>query len=386
MEKKLFLETVTPIRRLLHQYPETEFEEIKTAQIISDVLNKWNIPHQKGIAKTGITADIGTGSPLLLLRADMDALPVTEHTGLPFSSKHPGKMHACGHDIHMSCLLGCLLLFREKPPENGSIRFLFQPAEEGAGGAEPMIRAGAAEGISAAAALHVKPGLETGKIACKPGEYYASPDEFSITVTGRGGHGGYPHLANNPLPAAAKIITEIQRLGQTAEKNNAVVSICAVNGGNSFNVIPDSVTIFGTARTLTEKMRNFLDGEIRTLSETVCASEKVTCQYHFRRLYPPVYNNPELTDLLFRTGAEVLGEENVLHETEPFMGGEDFAYFAKKAPGVLFHLGSGGNAHLHSAEFVADEACIWYGSKILECFARNYLKGENQHDTEEKIE
>lgn len=376
MEKNALLEKIIPIRRLLHQYPELEFEEVKTAQIICDVLKEWGVNFQFGIAKTGIVAEIGNGDPVILLRADMDALPVTEETNLPFASKNKGRMHACGHDIHMSCLLGCIALFCEQPPENGKVRFVFQPAEEGAGGAEPMILEGAAKGISAAAALHVKPGLEVGKIACKPEHYYASPDEFAITVTGKGGHGGYPHLATNPLPVASELVTAITSLGQEMQDKLCVVSVCAVNGGNSFNVIPDSVTILGTVRTFTQELRLKMETAIGKLAREMCEKNGAQCDYTFRKLYPPVYNNPELTDLLFRTGKEVLGEENVVRETAPFMGGEDFSYFAKEAKGVLFHLGSGGKASLHSSEFIAEEECIWYGSRMLECFARNYLKGE----------
>lgn len=377
MEKNALLETIIPIRRLLHQYPELEFDEVKTAQIICDVLKKWGVSYQSGIAKTGIVAEIGNGNPVILLRADMDALPVTEAINLSFASKNTGRMHACGHDIHMACLLGCIAQFCENPPENGTVRFVFQPAEEGSGGAEPMIREGAAKGISAAAALHVKPGLPVGKIACKPEYYYASPDEFSITVRGKGGHGGYPHLANNPLPVASEIVTRIHALGQALKDELCVISVCAVNGGNSFNIIPDSVTILGTVRTFTQKMRLKAEEEIGQCVKEICERCGVQWDYTFRKLYPPVYNDPQMTELLFRTGKEVLGEENVELETAPFMGGEDFAYFAKEAPGVLFHLGSGGTAPLHSSEFMADEECIWYGARMLECFARNYLKGEN---------
>ncbi len=376
MEKNALLEKIVPIRRILHQYPELEFEEVKTAQVICDVLHEWGVPYKSGIAKTGIVAEIGTGDPVVLLRADMDGLPVTEDTNLPFASKHTGKMHACGHDIHMSCLLGCIALFCENPPTKGKVRFVFQPAEEGVGGAEPMISEGVAKGTSASAALHVKPGLPVGKIACKPEYYYASPDEFSITVTGKGGHGGYPHLALNPLPVASEIVTAIASLGQAMKDELCAISVCAVNGGNSFNVIPDSVTILGTVRTFTPELRFKMEEEIGKLAKGICESRGVQCDYLFRKLYPPVYNNPQLTDLLFRTGKEVLGEENVVEETAPFMGGEDFAYFAKEAPGVLFHLGSGGEAPLHSSQFIAEEECIWYGARVLEHFARNYLKGE----------
>lgn len=376
MEKNELLEKIIPIRRTFHQQPELAFEEHKTAETICQVLTDWGVAYQSGVAKTGVVAEIGGDGPVMLLRADMDALPVTEETGLPFASKIPGRMHACGHDIHISCLLGCILLFVNNPPEKGKVRFVFQPAEEGDGGAEPMILEGAAKGISAAAALHVKPGLPVGAIACKPDYYYASPDEFSITVKGKGGHGAYPHQANNPLPVAAEIVTALQLLGQDFSKESGVVSVCAVNGGNSFNVIPEDVTIFGTARTFTPDRRTKAETEIGRVVQEICHRAGMECEYTFRKLYPPVYNSPEMTALLFRTGEELLGKENVIIEPQPFMGGEDFAYFAKEAPGVLFHLGSGGQAPLHSPEFVAEEECIWYGAKMLESLARNFLKGE----------
>lgn len=380
MEQKELMQKIIPIRRSLHQHPELEFCETKTARTICSVLDEWGVPYRQGIAKTGIVAELGQKGPVILLRADMDALPVTEETGLSFASQIPGVMHACGHDIHMSCLLGCIMLFCKRPPQQGRIRFVFQPAEEGAGGAEPMIQEGAAEGVCAAAALHVKPGLETGRIACMPGPYYASPDEFSITVTGRGGHGGYPHLAANPLPAAAELVTALTKAGQAIpdEGEKCVLSVCAVNGGNSFNVIPDQVTLQGTVRTFTPLLRARMEHEIGAIADSICKRRHMAHSYVFRKLYPPVYNDPNMTKLLFQTGKGLLGAQNVIRETEPFMGGEDFAYFAQQAPGVLFHLGCGGNAPLHSSRFTAEEECIWYGSRMLEQLARNYFKREGQ--------
>lgn len=380
MNQNELLQKMIPIRRKLHQYPELAFCEFQTAQVVCDVLKEWKVPFRSGVAKTGIVAELGQEGPVILLRADMDGLPVTEETGLPFASQNPGVMHACGHDIHMSCLLGCMMLLREHPPAHGRIRFVFQPAEEGTGGAEPMIREGAANGISAAAALHVKPRLQPGRIACMPGPYYASPDEFSIVITGRGGHGGYPHLAVNPLPAAAELATALTAAGQAAASGGekCVLSVCAINGGNSYNVIPDQVTVQGTVRTFTPDLRDRMEHEIGSLANRICKHYKVEQQFTFRRLYPPVYNNPELTDLLFETGKDLLGEENVIRETAPFMGGEDFAYFAQQAKGVLFHLGCGGNHPLHSSHFIAQEQCIWTGSRMLEQLARNFLKEEER--------
>ena len=378
MEREELLQKIIPIRRRLHQVPELEFCEFQTAQILCDVLEELKIPFESGVAKTGIVAELGQTGPVILLRSDMDGLPVTEETGLPFASQNPGVMHACGHDIHMSCLLGCMLLLLERPPEYGRVRFVFQPAEEGAGGAEPMIREGAAKGISAAAALHVKPGLAAGEIACMPGPYYASPDEFSIEIIGRGGHGGYPHLAANPLPAAAELVTALTAAGQGARAGGekCVLSVCAVNGGNSFNVIPDRAVILGTVRTFTPRLREQMEHEIGRLAADICKKHGMEHCYTFRRLYPPVYNDPELTKLLFETAEQTLGQEHVQRETSPFMGGEDFSYFAQQAGGVLFHLGCGGCAPLHSSHFTADEACIWTGSRMLEQLARNFLNRE----------
>lgn len=376
MEKNRLLETIIPIRRTLHQCPELEFEEVQTAKTICDVLTEWDVPFQSQIAKTGIVAELGTGDPVILLRADMDALPVEEKTNLPFASQKKGLMHACGHDIHMSCLLGCIALMKENPPKNGRVRFVFQPAEEGDGGAEPMIREGVAKGVSAAAALHVKPGLPVGKIACKPEHYYASPDEISITVTGKGGHGAYPHLALNPLPVAAEIVTAIHELSLAMKDELCVITICALEGGACYNVIPDKVKISGTVRTFTPELRQALEEKIGIIVKKICEKYRAICDYQFIKSYPPVYNDPGLTKLLFETGEKVLGKEKVELEQEPFMGGEDFAYFAREKKGVLFHLGSGGQAPLHSPEFMADEECIWVGATMLEQFARNYLKGE----------
>lgn len=371
---------IIEIRRKIHQHPELAFCEHETGKLISDTLDELGIPYRTGVGKTGIMAELAGGRPgkTIALRADMDALLIQEAAEVPFRSRIDGQMHACGHDAHVACLLGCAMLLKPKMEGlAGNVRLLFQPAEEATGGAEPMILDGALDGADACAALHVAPERNTGTVALRDGAMYASPDDFTIVVCGKGGHGAHPEDARNPIPAACAMADRIQQV-QYEIKERTVVTICAVNGGTCTNVIPETVTVLGTARSLSPDVREELYKRIKAVVEDVAQQYEVGHTFDFRFLYPPLINNASMAGLLRRSAAQVIGAEHVLEEALPSMGGEDFAYFAQKLPSVLFHLGCSDGSErtsfpVHSPYFCLDENCLKVGSQVLCCLAMNYL-------------
>ena len=371
---------IIEIRRKIHKHPELAFCEHETGKLICETLDGLGIPCRTGVGKTGIVAELTGGRPgkTIALRADMDALLIQEAAEVPFRSQIDGLMHACGHDAHVACLLGCAMLLQPKMESlAGSVRLLFQPAEEATGGAEPMILDGALDGVDACAALHVAPERRTGTVALRDGAMYASPDDFTIVVRGKGGHGAHPEDARNPIPAACAMAARIQQVQYELEERT-VVTICAINGGTCTNVIPETVTLLGTARSLSPDVREELYKRIKAAAEEVAREFEIEHTFDFRFLYPPLINDAGIAGLLRRSAAQVIGAENVLEEALPSMGGEDFAYFAQKRPSVLFHLGCGDGTDrtafpVHSPYFCLDENCLMIGSRVLCCLAVDYL-------------
>lgn len=368
------------VRKELHRIPELAFEETKTAAYLENALRKMGLEPQTGIAGTGLCAVIdGSGEgKTLLLRADMDALPVTEETGVEWQSCHSGRMHACGHDVHMTVLLGAaekLLSMRDQ--WKGKVKLVFQPAEEGHGGAEPMIREGVMENpkVDGAFAFHVWPEVPCGSVAVKYGSCLASPDHFVITVTGRGGHGAMPWQCKNPLPAAAKITEALTALSKP--EDFCVVSVCFLKGGEETNVIPDSVQIGGTARTVTPEKRQEVYRAICDAVERICKESDLVGDVDYSFLYPPGINDDGMVDLARKVGEKVLGKEKTLLYDRPDMIGEDFAYFAQEVPGVFVKLGCTAEGDkvfpLHSGNFYPNEACIPVGICIMTEFALEFL-------------
>lgn len=355
-------EEAVMLRRELHKIPELSFCEYKTALFVSKYLNKLELPCESEIAGTGVVAFLDAGKKsTLLLRADMDALPVDEEEHA-FSSTHSGVMHACGHDAHMAGLLAtakCMASAKEHLKAN--VLFVFQPGEETDGGALPMIETGILEkySVSCAAGLHVMNDLEAGKIRIKSGALMASPDDFDIIIKGKGGHGAYPEKCIDPILVASEVILNLKALSE----NETVVSTCAVSGGNTYNVIPDSVILKGTARMFDETVRKALPAKMEDVIEKACkkAGADYEFQYNFR--YPPLVNDEKMADFLADAAEKVLGAENVVRGGEPSMAGEDFAYFAKNVPSVFFHLGTGNKKSgiempLHSSDFKIDESAL----------------------------
>lgn len=375
------------IRHTLHQNPELSFNEYGTAEIICKRLTELGIKYTSGIAKTGILAEIyGTKScdnpKTVLIRGDMDALPVNENTGLKFSSKKENVMHACGHDVHTSVLLCCAeVLSSLKDEFSGCVKLMFQPGEETSGGAEPMINAGILENppVDTCIALHVEPSLYVGEARFKSGAAYSSPDEFEIKIKGRGGHGALPHLCIDPIMIAAKIITALEtipsRLIDAFEPS--VISVCAVNGGNAYNVIPDTVMLGGTARSFSNETRDRLESEIENTVKSICKMYGAEYEYKFDRLFPPLINDEE-TILRLKESAEKYLNGNIVYGGNPTTAGEDFAYLPLKVKrSALFWLGSTEPDEpicpLHSDKLIVSDKCIEYGAEIFTDYAINFL-------------
>jgi|HubBroStandDraft_5_1064220.scaffolds.fasta_scaffold04075_1 amidohydrolase len=371
-------ERVVELRRTIHRHPELGFEEHETAALVERELDSLGIEHRR-VAKTGVIARIDgrTGGRVVALRADMDALPISERTGLSFASEVDGKMHACGHDAHTAMLLGAAHVLNSMRAQiDGTVVLLFQPAEEGPGGALPMIEAGALEqpAVEAIAMLHVDARLEVGTIGVVPGAVNASTDELYLTVRGRGGHGGYPHSAVDAIPAAAAMILALQNVvaRETDPLASAVVTIGTISGGYRNNIIADEVSLTGTLRAHDPAIREALAERVERIVGGVATAYNVQVEMRLVRGYPPVINDAALAQ---RFARYVLDHSAIRVEEPPAtMGGEDFAYFAERVPGLLIRLGvrseSAGAIHPgHSALFRIDEAALPIGVETLALFA-----------------
>ncbi len=381
---------VIAMRREIHKHPELSFEEHNTMKYICSRLGDIGVKYSSGIAGTGVVALIkgeknSDNEKTLLIRADMDALPITEMSDKEYKSQNYGVMHACGHDAHTAILLGaCEVINSLKGEFSGYVKFVFQPGEETDGGAEPMICEGVLEDpkVDACIALHMAPEISAGGIRVKPGSFYASPDDFRIKVIGKGGHGAQPNDCINPISVAAKIITEISDLNSNAEEEitdqSTAVSIGAINGGSTFNIIPSTVEIEGTARSLTNEVRSHLKCRIGEIANSICEAYGASCEYEFIELYPPLINDNELSERLYNIAKDYIDIKKSVFGGNPTMLGEDFAYFAQGVPSVLFKLGSRNEDKgiinpLHHESFDVDEDCLKIGVELFSAFALDFL-------------
>ena len=376
---------IIELRRAIHRRPELGFEEHETAALVERELDSLGIPHRR-VAKTGIVAHISGGGPgrVAALRADMDALPIGERSGVPFSSEVDGKMHACGHDAHTAMMLGVAhVLSAMKQELRGEVVLIFQPAEEGPGGALPMIEEGALDDpkVDAIAMLHVDSRLEVGTIGISPGGVSASADEFYIDVRGSGGHGGYPHTSVDAIPAAAAIVLALQNVvaRETDPLASAVLTVGTIEGGYRNNVIADEVRLSGTLRAHDSAVRDELESRLRRIVAGVASAYNVETAIRVIRGYPPVRND----EMLARRFAAYVRERSSVRVDQPpaTMGAEDFAYFAQRVPGLLVRLGvrseAAGSTHPgHSPQFCIDEGAMPVGVTTLVLFATAISSGE----------
>jgi amidohydrolase len=356
-----YLKEVTLIRRHFHANPELSCQEANTAAFIAKQLTAWGIEHHTGIAGHGIVALIhGTkpGSKVMALRADMDALPVREKNKVPYVSKNPGVMHACGHDVHMASLLGTARILKSLEDElHGTVKLIFQPSEEKyPGGALPMIKAGVLENPAPGFIIgqHVFPELEAGKIGLRSGKYMASTDEVHLLVKGKGGHAAIPQKVIDPVVIAAHIIIALQQIvSRNAQPTTpSVLSFGRIIADGQANIIPDEVRISGTMRTFDEDWRREMQDRIRTISASIAEGMGGHCEVTVDTGYPFVYNVPALTKKVRGYAEQYLGKENVT-ELEMRMTAEDFSYFANEIPGCFYRLGvmneNGITSNLHSS-------------------------------------
>ncbi|SDK21960.1 M20 metallopeptidase family protein [Natronincola ferrireducens] len=345
LSKKYYEKTVA-LRHQFHKFPEIGFEEVKTSQTVAEELEKLGITVTRNIAKTGVVGLIKGKYPgkTVLLRADMDALNIQEEADVPYRSQVPGKMHACGHDGHTAGLLGAAMVLNELKDElKGNVKLIFQPAEENHGGAEPMITEGVLENpkVDAAFGCHLWGGIPEGEIHVKHGAAMAAPDTFAFKVIGKGGHGAMPHLAIDPVILTVQAINNMQSIisRRINPLSPAVISYGSINGGENHNVIPNEVKVTGTIRTFDKKLRYWIPKAMEETLKGVTELQGAKYTFDFTEKFPILFNDDKMTNLVQKTVAKVVGEENVKEAPEANMGGEDFAYFAEKVPSSFFFVG-----------------------------------------------
>ena len=362
------------IRRRLHRIPERGFAEVKTQQVIMETLDALGIPYTTECTWVVGVIEGALPGQVVALRADMDALPLEEPEGLPFRSEHPGMMHACGHDAHMTMVLGAakvLMGMRDRLP--GTVKLLFQPAEETDGGAEPMVQRGVMENphVDRVYGLHVQPYLPVGVIETRAGTLNASTDDVELTIHGRSSHGAYPESGADAIVCAAQVITSLQTLvsRNVSPLASAVLSLGMISGGTAGNIICDRVSLRGTLRTANGEIRAMMKRRIGEVASGVAAAMGCTAEVRITSGYAALVNDEAEAGRVMRVGARLLGEKNVVRKAAPSMGGEDFSFFCERVPGAFFHLGCVKKEDmpaplLHSRDFHLDEDCLTVGAMM----------------------
>ncbi len=359
-------------RRDFHQYPELGFDEHRTSKIIGEALKEMGLAPKMNVGKTGVTADLTFGEgPTIALRADMDALPMQEASGLDFSSKHDGVMHACGHDGHMAMLLGAAKVLTQNGDSfNGTVRFIFQPAEEGAGGARYMIEDGCLDGVDEIYGIHVWNYQPVGEVGITDGPVLAAADMFEINIKGIGGHGAAPQGTIDAVVVASHLVQALQTIvsRNTNPLESTVVTIGTINGGHNFNIIADEVTLSGTARAYTEENRNLIKTRMSEIIDGVAKTFGAEISFDYEDGYPPTINHTDPANKVLKAAKRVVGEKAGMPYLS--MGGEDFSYYLQKTPGCFFFVGSAPNDQKlfetphHCSHFTMDERALLIGPSI----------------------
>jgi len=380
-EVKAAQQELLAIRRHLHAHPELSGNEHQTAALVAGELRKLGWRVREGVGRTGVLAELGpSGGPLVALRVDMDALPVEERTGLPYASLNQGLMHACGHDIHTTVGLGVARILAPLAEElGGTVRLLFQPAEETAQGAAWMVADGAMQGVDALFGVHVFPSLSVGTIGVRSGSLTAAAGELEVEVLGEGGHGARPHQSTDAIWIAARVVSGLQEAisRRLDALHPVVVSFGRIEGGKAFNVIADHVRLLGTVRCLDLELHSQLPGWIEETVQAICKGYGGEARVSYRCISPPVHNDPELTQLLADEAVELLGRPQVEWLEQPSLGAEDFAELQRDTPSTMFRLGVAGPkgcTPLHSNTFAADEAAVGVGVEVLSASLLRWLE------------
>ncbi|MCX8518007.1 MAG: M20 family metallopeptidase [Rhodoferax sp.] len=378
------------IRRDLHAHPELCFEERRTADVVANQLSEWGIPIHRGLGTTGIVGIVKAGSSprAIGLRADMDALPMQEFNTFAHTSRHSGKMHACGHDGHTAMLLAAAKHLATERNFDGTVYLIFQPAEEGGGGAREMIKDGLFDKfpMQAVFGMHNWPGMELGQFAVSAGPVMASSNEFTITIHGKGGHAAMPHLALDPVPVAAQMVQAFQTIISRNLKpiEAGVISVTMIHAGEATNVIPDSCQLQGTVRTFSIAALDQVEARMRVVAEHTAAALGMACDFAFHRNYPPTINSAPEVEFARGVMAELVGTGRVIAQ-EPTMGAEDFAYMLLEKPGCYVFIGNGDGSHratghgggpcmLHNPSYDFNDALIPLGASYWVRLVERWLR------------
>ena len=383
---------IAAVRRDIHAHPELCFEEVRTADVIAAKLTEWGIPIHRGLGTTGVVGivqgrDGGACGRAIGLRADIDALPMQEFNTFPHASKHAGKMHACGHDGHTAMLLAAAKYFSKHRDFDGTVYLIFQPAEEGGGGAREMIKDGLFEKfpMQAVFGMHNWPGLPAGSFAVSPGPVMASSNEFKITIRGKGAHGAMPHLGIDPVPVACQMVQGFQNIISRNKKpvEAGVISVTMIHTGEATNVVPDHCELQGTVRTFTIELLDLIERRMKEVAEHTCAAFEATCEFKFVRNYPPTVNTPAEAAFAAKVMAGIVGESQVLPQ-EPTMGAEDFSFMLQAKPGAYVFIANGDGSHremghgggpctLHNPSYDFNDDLIPLGGTYWVELARQWL-------------
>lgn len=387
MAKDIQDELIT-IRRDFHMYPEVDFDLEKTIEKIKEFLDREGIEYFQ-TSKNGICGIIrGKGEKTIGIRADMDALPMEEKRKCDYSSKIEGRMHACGHDVHTTILLGAAKVLNNiKEQLNGNVKLIFEPAEETTGGAAHMIEEGVLDNpkVDAVIGLHVEPNLEVGKIGIKRDVVNAASNPFNIKIKGKGGHGAYPHSTVDPITISANVITAVQSIvsREIQPTNPAVITIGSIHGGTTQNIIPDEVKISGIIRTMTLEDREYVKKRLVEVTKGIVESMRGSCEVNIQESYPCLYNDDNMVDVLSNSAKNIMKNEDIVMLQKPTMGVESFAYFSLERPSVFYYLGTGNKEKdttypLHSSFFDVDEECIAVGVAVDCETVINFLNNVNK--------
>jgi len=369
-------------RRDIHAHPELAYEEERTAGLVAERLEEWGLAVHRGLATTGVVGTLSTGNgPTVGLRADMDALPIQETNSFGHRSRHDGKMHACGHDGHTAMLLGAARCLAESQEFSGTIRFIFQPAEEAAGGAKVMMDDGLFEllPVDAVFGMHNWPGLSVGRFAMRPGPMMASLDCFDIVVEGLGAHGALPHQGVDPVHAAAQVITALQSIvsRNVDPLQPAVISVTKIHGGDAHNIIPGQVLLGGGIRCFDPEIRELLKSRVVEIVERTCSSLGARGTVTFVSGYPAVINGIDAVGLAAGVAADIVGAENVDADSEPVLGSEDFAFMLEEKPGCYIFIGNGageGTCMIHNPGYDFNDDVATLGATYWVRLAQAFLR------------
>jgi len=377
---------VIEIRHQIHQNPELSFAEKETAKLAAAEMKKLGFEVEENIFGTGVCATFINSNKedakTLLIRADMDALPVEEKNDLEFKSKSKGVMHACGHDGHTAILIGTAMVLKELAADfDGNLKFLFQPGEETSGGAEGMIKAGVLENpqVDAAMGLHLWGSTEEGIVEYKSGALMASPDRFNLKIIGKGGHAARPHNTIDPIPIAAQIISSLQNIvsRRIDPLESAVISVGMIEAGKTHNVIPDQVELKATVRSLKKEIREKLPQYIESVIKNTCQIYGAEYELDYIFGYPAVINDPQMTNIIKTAAQKILGPEKVREKEKAEMGGEDFSYFGREVPAVFYYLGiapQGEIVNHHQSDFKFNDTVLKTGVAVMAQAALDYFK------------